>query len=85
VLLARFDASVLCPRCSLSPSRGRDETEIAQELPKAFHLLTNTPSIVIAGPDPAIHPFIKDLFIDEEDGWMPGSGPGMTIDDSERP
>jgi hypothetical protein len=32
--------------------------------------------LVIAGLDPAIHPLSKESSC--EDGWMPGSSPGMT-------
>jgi hypothetical protein len=37
--------------------------------------------LVIAGLDPAIHPLRQDSF---EEGWMPGSSPGMTTEYDER-
>src|SRR5262245_22340091 len=38
--------------------------------------------IVIAGLDPAIHPFCKKAFFEE--GWTPGSSPGVTRVDVQR-
>jgi hypothetical protein len=39
--------------------------------------MTVTPiDIVVTGLDPVIHPSSKELSY--EDGWMPGSSPGMT-------